>query len=238
MKICSCKCAFVFFNVLFMASGVALIVVGVLQHTTYTQIGTFAGSALSKIAIVLIAVGVTITLVSFLGHIGACFNSSPMVTCFICVLIAIIIMEILTGAAFYFFRSKTALLKMKSAMKKKASGAVHEYSQEKRHAINRIQEKFKCCGAMSPGDWSSSVGWENHDAVPDSCCKEKSDDCGKDLKNAYESGCVEAINIFLLKNLVWVGALCITLGILEVFGVVLGVCFCMTIRRNKYQNIE
>lgn len=43
---------------------------------------------------------------------------------------------------------------------------------------------------MSPGDWSSSVGWENHDAVPDSCCKEKSDDCGKDLKNAYESVCL------------------------------------------------
>ena len=43
--------------------------------------GEFAGNSLSKIAIVLIAVGATITLVSLLGHLGAFFNNSNMVSC-------------------------------------------------------------------------------------------------------------------------------------------------------------
>uniref|UniRef100_A0AAX7UB90 Uncharacterized protein n=1 Tax=Astatotilapia calliptera TaxID=8154 RepID=A0AAX7UB90_ASTCA len=60
-------------------SGVALITIGVLQYSTYSDIGTFTGSNLSKIAIVLIAVGVIIAFVSLLGHIGAFFNSSSMV---------------------------------------------------------------------------------------------------------------------------------------------------------------
>ncbi|MEQ2207434.1 hypothetical protein XENOCAPTIV_012310, partial [Xenoophorus captivus] len=60
-------------------SGVALITIGALQDSTYSQIGTFAGSGLSKIAIVLIAVGVTIALVSLLGHLGAFLNKSSIV---------------------------------------------------------------------------------------------------------------------------------------------------------------
>ena len=73
------KCCAV--ELVFQASGIILIIIGSLQYSTYSQIGTFAGSGLSKIAIVLIAVGVTITVVSLLGHFGACMNNSPIVCC-------------------------------------------------------------------------------------------------------------------------------------------------------------
>nr|XP_046233026.1 CD63 antigen-like [Scatophagus argus] len=237
-KFCSLKCLFIFFNTIFLASGVALITIGVLQYSTYSQIGTFAGSGLSKIAIVLITVGVIIAFVSFLGHAGAFFNNSSMVACFICILIIIILLEILTGAAFYIFRSRTALLQMNSAINTKAHGVINEYRQENRHAINRIQEKFSCCGADSSADWSTSVGWENHDAVPDSCCVVKSDGCGQDKQKAHTKGCIQAIKLFLLKNLVWVGAVCIALGITEVFGVLVGVCLCLQIKQKNYENLS
>ncbi|XP_051273788.1 CD63 antigen-like isoform X1 [Dicentrarchus labrax] len=233
---CSCKCMFIFFNALFLASGVALITIGALQYTTYLQMGTFAGSGLSKIAIVLIAVGVTIALISLLGHAGAFFDNSSMVACFICILIVIIILQILTGAAFYIFRSRTALLQMNSAINTKARLVIYEYSPENRHAINRIQEKFRCCGADSGTDWSRSVGWENHDAVPDSCCVVKSEGCGQNQEKIHTKGCVWAIKLFLLKNLVWVGAVCIALGVTEVFGVIVGVCFCVKIK--NYENLH
>uniref|UniRef100_A0A3P9CG20 Tetraspanin n=1 Tax=Maylandia zebra TaxID=106582 RepID=A0A3P9CG20_9CICH len=142
-------------------SGVALITIGVLQYSTYSDIGTFTGSNLSKIAIVLIAVGVIIAFVSLLGHIGAFFNSSSMV------------------------------------------------------ALS-LSLQFKCCGADSYADWSQSVGWEKHDAVPDSCCVVKSEGCGQDKEKAHKKGCLWAISVFLLKNLVWVGAVCIALGVTEV----------------------
>ncbi|XP_033468002.1 CD63 antigen-like isoform X1 [Epinephelus lanceolatus] len=237
---CSFKCCFVFFNMLFLASGVALIVIGVQQHSTYKHMGEFAGSSLSKISIVLIAVGITIALVSILGHLGAFFNSSSMVSCFICILIVIIILELLTGGAFYIFRSRTLLLKVKNAIDydSKARRVINEYSPEKRHTIDKIQEKFKCCGADGPDDWSNSVGWENHDAVPDSCCVLKGPGCGQDKDKVHTKGCIRAIKLFLLKNLLWVGAVCITLGVGEVFGVIVGVCLCLNIRGKNYETMS
>ncbi|KAM4525930.1 CD63 antigen-like [Fundulus diaphanus] len=235
---CSIKCWFIFFNTVFLASGVALITIGALQYSTYSQIGTFAGSGLSKIAIVLIAVGVTITLVSLLGHFGAFLNKSTMISCFICILIIIILLEIFTGAAFYIFRSRTALLQMNSDINAQARTVVNEYSPKDRHAVNRIQEKFSCCGADSYTDWTKSVGWKNHDAVPDSCCPEKREGCGHDKDNAHKKGCIAAIKLFLLKNLVWVGGVCIALGITEVFGVLVGVCLCLDIKRKNYENVD
>ncbi|XP_073345212.1 CD151 antigen-like [Pagrus major] len=235
---CSIKCLFIFFNALFLASGVALITIGALQYTTYIQIGTFAGGSLSKIAIVLIVVGVIITLVSLMGHLGAFLNSSSMVSWFICILIVIILFEVATGAVFYVFRSRTAVLQMNSAINAKARGVIKDYSPERRHAINRIQEKFKCCGADGSNDWSDSVGWENHEAVPDSCCLVKSDGCGQNKDNIYSKGCISAIKRFLLKNLVWVGAVCIALAVTEVFGVVIGVCLCLDLKRKSYENIS
>ncbi|XP_032429935.1 CD63 antigen-like [Xiphophorus hellerii] len=235
---CSTKCWFVFFNGIFLASGVALITIGALQYSTYLQIGTFAGSSLSKIAVVLIAVGTIITLVSLLGHCGAFLNNSSMVSCFICILIIIVLLEIFTGAAFYIFRSRTALLQMNSGINTQVRTAVYEYSPKDRHAINRIQEKFRCCGADTYTDWSRSVGWGNHEAVPDSCCPEKREGCGHDKEKAHRKGCISAIKLFLLKNLVWVGGVCIALGITEVFGVVVGVCLCLDIKRKNYENVD
>uniref|UniRef100_A0A3Q3C5W5 Uncharacterized protein n=1 Tax=Haplochromis burtoni TaxID=8153 RepID=A0A3Q3C5W5_HAPBU len=176
-------------KLLFQLSGVALITIGVLQYSTYSDIGTFTGSNLSKIAIVLIAVGVIIAFVSLLGHIGAFFNSSSMVACFICILIVIILLEVLTGAAFYIFRSRLWCFTITVS----------------------LSLQFKCCGADSYADWSQSAGWEKHDAVPDSCCVEI-------IPSNFHlfSGCLWAISVFLLKNLVWVGAVCIALGVTEV----------------------
>uniref|UniRef100_A0A3Q3C5V7 Uncharacterized protein n=1 Tax=Haplochromis burtoni TaxID=8153 RepID=A0A3Q3C5V7_HAPBU len=181
-------------KLLFQLSGVALITIGVLQYSTYSDIGTFTGSNLSKIAIVLIAVGVIIAFVSLLGHIGAFFNSSSMVACFICILIVIILLEVLTGAAFYIFRSRLWCFTITVS----------------------LSLQFKCCGADSYADWSQSAGWEKHDAVPDSCCVVKSEGCGQDKEKAHKKGCLWAISVFLLKNLVWVGAVCIALGVTEV----------------------
>ncbi|XP_042363306.1 CD63 antigen-like [Plectropomus leopardus] len=237
---CSIKCCFVGFNLLFLASGVALIVIGVQQHSTYKQMGAFAGKSLSQISVVLVAVGVTISLVSILGHLGAFFNHYNMMACFICILIIIIILEVLTGAAFYILRKRTLILQVKNAIDYdgKARKVIQEYSPEKRHAIDRVQEMFKCCGADGPDDWANSVGWGNQDAVPDSCCVVKGQGCGQDKDKVHPKGCIRAIKLFLLRSLLWVGAVCIALGITEVFGVVVGAFFCLNIRGKNYENMS
>uniref|UniRef100_A0A3B3DL50 Tetraspanin n=1 Tax=Oryzias melastigma TaxID=30732 RepID=A0A3B3DL50_ORYME len=237
-KFCSFKCWFVFFNTLFLISGIVLIVIGALQHSTYSQFGNFAGSGLSKISVVLIAVGVTIVLVSILGHVGAFMENTSILGGFICVLIIIVLLEVLTGAAFYIFRSRTALLKMNNDINIKTREVINKYDQENRDSINKIQEKLSCCGADSYTDWYRSAGWATHDAVPESCCVVKKPDCGQHKDEINKKGCTMAIKLFLLKNIVWVGAVCIALGIAEVFGVLVGICLCLNMKRKNYQNFD
>ncbi|XP_074476190.1 CD63 antigen-like [Sebastes fasciatus] len=240
LPFCNVKCCFIFFNLVFLASGVGLVIIGAKQYSTYKAMGAFAGNGLSKIAIVLIAVGASIVLVSFMGHLGAFFNSYSMVSCFICILIVIIIMETLTGIAFYMLRKRAVIVEVKNAIdhQSKARRVIQEYAPEKRHAIDKIQEKFKCCGADGPEDWSTSVGWEEHDAVPDSCCMVKMQGCGKEKDKVRSKGCLQAINLFLMKNLMWIGALCIALGVTEVAGVVVGACLCVNLKRKNYENMS
>ncbi|KAM8838010.1 CD151 antigen-like [Spinachia spinachia] len=209
---CSFKCGFEIFNLLFLVSGVALIIIGVKEHSTYLLLGTFAMQSLSKIAIVLIA--------------------------FVCILIIIIILEVLTGAVFYLIGKKTVLLKLKGSVDDKTLNVIRDFSPEKRRAIEEIQEKFRCCGAYGPADWSDSVGWENHDAVPDSCCVVKSEHCGENKENVHPTGCVKNIGVFMMKNLLWVAVVCIVLGISEVLGVLMGVCFSMNMEQKKYENMS
>ncbi|KAM4624570.1 CD63 antigen-like [Polymixia lowei] len=103
-----------------------------------------------------------------------------------------------------------------------------------------FRSKFKCCGADGSSDWAGSAGWGKSDAVPDSCCVVTREGCGQDIStsNTHEKGCISAVKTFLLKNLVWVGAVCIALGVLEVLGVLAGTCLCLDIKRRNYQNIK
>ncbi|KAM6896985.1 CD63 antigen-like [Xenentodon cancila] len=235
---CSIKGCFIFFNALFLASGIILIIIGALQYSSYTQIGAIIGKGLSEIVIVLIAVGATITVVSILGHLGAFTNNSSMLTCFVLLLVVMIMFEVFIGGAFYVLRSRT-LLKTAGTIDSKAHEVFNQYSLKKRHAINKIQEKFHCCGADGYTDWSKSEGWEKHDAVPDSCCIVKSAGCGHVVENnIHAKGCLSAIKVFLLKNLLWVGGVCIALGITEVFGVLLGVCLCIKIKGKNYESFS
>ncbi|KAL3051555.1 hypothetical protein OYC64_001739 [Pagothenia borchgrevinki] len=239
---CSFKCGFIFFNMVFMASGVALLTIGVLHKSNFQELEEFAGKTLAKIAIVLIAVGSIIAVVSILGCLGAFFNSYNLVVTFICCLIIIILMEIITGAVVYTFYNKmvSALANITGSVNymDKIKRVISEYSPEKRAAIDRIQEKFKCCGADGPDDWATSVGWEDHEATPDSCCVEKGAGCGKEKDKAHKKGCIKAINLFLGKRLQAVGVICICLAIAECFGVVIGACFSCDIKRKDYDNMS
>ncbi|KAF3853676.1 hypothetical protein F7725_014364, partial [Dissostichus mawsoni] len=177
-------------------------------QTHFPRVGRICRENLAKIAIVLIAVGSIITVVSILGCLGAFFNNYNLVVTFLCCLIIIILMEIITGAVVYTFYIKmvlnpSALANIKGSVNymDKLKRVISEYSPEKRAAIDRIQEKFKCCGADGPDDWATSVGWADHEATPDSCCVEKSAGCGKEKDKARKKGCIQAINLFLGKIL-------------------------------------
>merc|ERR1712157_74411 len=83
-----------------------------------------------------------------------------------------------------------------------------------------IQRKFECCGVQNYTDWQNSAAFvkyaENKTTtdypVPDSCCVEKSKDCGLQNSDIYEKGCITKIEgWFNAHNL-------------EILAVIAGVC--------------
>uniref|UniRef100_W5N1Y4 Tetraspanin n=1 Tax=Lepisosteus oculatus TaxID=7918 RepID=W5N1Y4_LEPOC len=217
---------------LLQVSGIALIIVGEISRTSYNEFESFTGGGLSHIAVLLIVVGVAISITAFLGCLGAWLDNSILLGLFTGILILILTLEIVAGILFYVFRAK-----VESKITKKAKEVIKKYDIRDRAIIDDIQDQFHCCGAENYTDWFVSGGWKNHRAVPDSCCRLESEDCGHIITsdNIYLKGCVKSIKEFLKKNLVWIGAACIALGLVEILGVVLGVCLLNNIlRRGSY----
>ncbi|KAK6311604.1 hypothetical protein J4Q44_G00172680 [Coregonus suidteri] len=71
------KFIFIFLNTLFWVSGLALVLVGAMSWPTYTEVESFThmSQGLSHTSILLIVVGIIVSLLAFLGSIGAWSNS-------------------------------------------------------------------------------------------------------------------------------------------------------------------
>ncbi|XP_070304788.1 CD63 antigen-like [Salvelinus sp. IW2-2015] len=214
---------------LFWVSGIAFIAIGSMSLTTYTEIATFTGSALSRTSMLLIAegiivVGITVSVISFLGCFGARTDSRSLRAS---ILVMILTMEIVAGISLYVLRSK-----VDEIIKKKARSVISEYSVKNRPVIDDVQDEcIHCCGAENYTNWFRSKGWGNRSSVPDSCCLVEYDFCGQ------SSSCVQTIRQYPGKNLVWVAAACIGLGVVEVFGALLGMCLFQDLRRRSYEKI-
>nr|XP_006638228.1 PREDICTED: tetraspanin-9-like [Lepisosteus oculatus] len=181
---------------LLQVSGIALIIVGEISRTSYNEFESFTGGGLSHIAVLLIVVGVAISITAFLGCLGAWLDNSILLGLFTGILILILTLEIVAGILFYVFRAKcddmvkklgclgclfvvfNGVFWVESKITKKAKEVIKKYDIRDRAIIDDIQDQFHCCGAENYTDWFVSGGWKNHRAVPDSCCRLESEDCG------------------------------------------------------------
>ncbi|XP_033911441.1 CD63 antigen-like [Acipenser ruthenus] len=229
-KIGCIKFLLIFFNSVFWASGIALIVMGAVSRSSYAQFESFTGGGLSQCAVVIIVVGVVITAISFLGCFGAWTDNRYLLGLFTAVLIIILIIEMAAGIVLYVFRSK-----VEGKIKNQAKKVIIEYNPNLVAIIDDIQDKFHCCGAENYTDWLESSGWKRNNSVPDSCCRVEREDCGNNITagNIYYKGCVGSIKTFLQKKLKWIAAVCIGLGLVEITGAVLG---CLVLREAVIKN--
>ncbi|XP_039596146.1 CD63 antigen-like [Polypterus senegalus] len=221
------------FNLVFWASGVALIVIGAVSHVSYGHYTDFTGSGLSHAAIVLIVVGLVVAIISFLGCFGTWKKEVHVLQWFTALLILVLVVELLAGIVLYALRSK-----VEQKLRKQARQVIREYSASLWDLIDDIQFKFHCCGADNYTDWFASPGWRNNGSVPDSCCLEWKENCGRNTteRDIYQQGCVDAFKGFLKKNLAWVTVACTALALFEILGAVLG-CLAFS-TRSSYQHMK
>ena len=111
---------------------------------------------------------------------------------------------------------------------------------------NQLQVVYKCCGVHKNSDWfgrsfreysreCSQQGFPN--SVPDSCCKQLTIDCGRNVtnpENIYQVGCLKSLAIHINQQVrltiqSWYGECLTFLGLFNLwFGAVsVYVCVCM-----------
>ncbi|XP_066144998.1 CD63 antigen-like [Euwallacea fornicatus] len=177
----SCNCKMIKylmfgFNLLFVITGIIIIAVGTAVKTVYTEYEAFLDNKYFSLPNMLIATGVIIFIISFLGCCGAAKENWIMLAIFSVLLCIIFIFEFASGIAGYVLRDRTEAYLEETLRANLAS-------YNKTHYIwDLIQESFQCCGVDDYNDWIDI--FNNSSKLPISCCPRSSGIVGAFYCNA------------------------------------------------------
>lgn len=231
------KYLFFVFNLLFWILGIVVIAIGIysrVENDTWKDL--IDSNTILEAANLLIAAGIIVAVIGFLGCCGAIKKFQWMLVSYAILVILIFILQIAAGIYAYTKRDTI----QKSLTTKLTKGVQINYgktdtaSKGLTKAINWFQENIKCCGAGGPRDWESSA-WRagrNDTTVPSSCCKKSA--CAQDVvyssTDIYQSGCVAEGKVFAKKNLWLLGGIGVGVAVAELLGIVFALWLCKTYR--------
>lgn len=236
------------FNLLIWILGIVVLGVGISSHA---KVGTWKslidlGGSISRAANLLIAAGVIVALLGFLGCWGAIKKIRPLLVVYSVLVLLIVILEIAAGAYAYNKREKVEA-KVADAVKK---GIDENYARGDSasllitKAIDLIQAKIKCCGADGPDDYQDSYWAQNNSTgnatVPMSCCKEQVNGCNINVEanstTIYNKGCISQGKVWAEKNMMYLVDVGIGIAIVELAGIVCAVCLWWSFK-NDYNEM-
>jgi len=236
------------FNFIFWLLGVALLVIGILSRTQTGSWSTLVeDSFVLTAANILIAAGVIVGLIGFLGCCGAIKKNTCMLTTFAACILVIFILE-LAGGIYAYTKTKDLQTELETGVKeaiKTSYGNSTNADDEFTKAIDWFQQNVKCCGSKEPGDWKNS-NWYNKQKgakvlVPESCCLSEKKGCnnGASIKSLidngkiYPKGCVPEGAKFVKNELYKVGGAAIGIGVVQLLGIIFACCLCQTIKKES-----
>ncbi|CAG9760586.1 unnamed protein product [Ceutorhynchus assimilis] len=201
------------FNIFLTLSGIGIIIAGALILTQMADFNRIAESDLVKMAIAMIVGGALVTIVAFVGCLGAMRESYKMLMAFAGLLLAIFIMELTVGICAAVFKTD-----YKVAFKESLSESLRHVLSNARDRTNNnyydvardrpaggagsygtaydaidgrdknywdvLQRQFKCCGVDGPKDWPDNIR-------PISCCLDKF--CWGDTAVYHQVGCYDTL---------------------------------------------
>ncbi|XP_043828372.1 CD151 antigen isoform X2 [Dromiciops gliroides] len=109
-------------------------------------------------------------------------------------------------------------------------------------AVDKLQQKFKCCGSNNSRDWQESVWIQSaeaeHRKFPDSCCKTVVEGCGQrdHASNIYkvEGGCITKLETFIQDHLKIIGAVGLGIACVQIFGMIFTCCLYKSLKLEHY----
>lgn len=217
-------------NIIILICGIATFTVGVWTLADRSFMERLLGSDLYvSSASILIATGVIVTLISFLGCFGAIKEIKCMLLTFFIILFMIFIIMLVGGILGYVFRNE-----VEKQMHQEMVMTVPKYKNETAvtDAWDAVQDYFKCCGLTTDYDdsyliWRKKNGaYQSDKLVPDSCCIKKDSGairlCQSDPKNhAYSKDCYIQMKDFVMNHALILGGIGIGISCVLIVGMML-----------------
>lgn len=183
-------------------------------------------------ASILIATGVIVTVISFLGCFGALKEVKCMLLTFFIILFMIFIVMLVGGILGYVFRNE-----VEEQMHVEMLATIPLYKKETAvtEAWDAVQEQFECCGirttgaSQSPDIWRQKGGsyFQNY-VVPESCCKmrnkkEEIESCQRipTDDNSYKEDCYMKMKDAVKDHAMILGGVGIGISCVLIIGMVL-----------------
>ncbi|XP_017685601.1 tetraspanin-9 isoform X3 [Pipra filicauda] len=221
--LCCLKYMMFLFNLIFWLCGCGLLGVGIWLSVSQGNFATFSPSFPSlSAANLVIAIGTVIMVTGFLGCLGAIKENKCLLLSFFIVLLIILLAELILLILFFVYMDKVS-----ESAKKDLKEGMKLYNSENnvglKNAWNIIQAEMKCCGVNDFTDWYPVLG-EN--VVPDRCCTENSQDCGRNSTElVWKTGCYERVMTWFDDNKHVLGSIGMCILIMQI----LGMAFSMTL---------
>lgn len=219
------------FNFLFWLCGISILAVAIWIRVSKDgqEILSSEGSSTKPyIAVdILIAVGATIMVLSFLGYCGAIKESRCMLLLFFISLFLILLLQVAAGILGAAFRSESEIILNETLYKNvELLSGTDSNAKAFQKALTEFQEQFKCCGLVNgPSDWGN-----NFQSNSKSCkCPDISDSSCilYEGNNVYKEPCISFIENILKTHILIAIGISFGLAFIEILGLIFSmVLFC------------
>ncbi|XP_055373843.1 tetraspanin-17 isoform X2 [Condylostylus longicornis] len=252
---CCLKYVIFGFNVVFWVSGLIVLAIGIWAWTEKDINITKLNFLLLDPAFILICCGTITFLIGFTGSVGALRENTCLLGAYAIFLSVLLILEISLGTLAFILKDK-GWIKDQATEGLRAFIIHYREDPDQQNLIDWIQEDWlQCCGIEGPKDWDSNnyfncssiaIGSREACGVPFSCCKRrpheliKNKQCGYDVRKEgynndvskiiYETGCVQAGEDWIERNLIII----MSVSVFLVFAQILGICFAQNLRADIY----
>ncbi|XP_018421425.1 PREDICTED: tetraspanin-33 [Nanorana parkeri] len=229
-----------FFNMLFWVISLVMVGIGV-----YARLLKHAEAAMACLAVdpalLLIAVGILMFLITFCGCIGSLRENICLLQTFSICLTIVFLLQLSAGIVGFVFSDKA-----RGKVSEVLGNAIVHYRDDLdlQNLIDFGQKEFNCCGGISYKDWSQNIYFnctaENRSrercSVPFSCCLLGEDEtvintmCGYGMQELdyleagqyiHTNGCIDKLVNWLHTNLFLLGGVALGLAIPQLVGILL-----------------
>lgn len=245
---CGMKCVRILlfvFNFLFWVLGIALLAVGITSRTSASSWKQLMEESLIlNAANILIAAGVIVALIGFLGCCGAWKKNKCMLLSFAICIILIFILQ-LAGGIYAYTKKDTLQKDLETGLNTMQNmyGKANPKTADKEfdEAVDWFQQNVKCCGTEKPESWTDS-DWgkiAGNKGVPESCCKTQTTGCGKadiktllNKKTIFPKGCIPVGKQYAKDKIFLVGGVLIGIGVVQLLGILFACCLSRAIDQD------